>query len=281
VNERPANPVCNVEIIIPVFNQLEFTRQCLESFFRCPPLASARLIVVDNGSGDGTAEYLKKFPQIEVIHNAENLGCAAAWNQGFRVTKSNWIAILNNDVVLTPGWLDGLLAFAESEQLDIVSPALREGPLNYEIESYAREFVQAAGSIIRPGVAHGVCFLVRRRVFESIGLFDENFRIGQFEDADFFQRARQAEFRLGSTGCSFMHHFGSVTQNAIRSRRNASPYEASNRAYYRKKWKLGWAKRHWQRFTSNRQLARWRAQEHRACGHSLIECWLDGGLVYH
>lgn len=281
MNESAAYPVCDVEIVIPVFNQLEFTRQCLESFFRYPPFASARVIVVDNGSKDETAEYLKSFPQIEVIHNSENLGCATAWNQGFRATKSNWIAILNNDVVLTPGWLGGLLAFAESEHLDIVSPALREGPLNYDLESYARGFVQAAGNLVRPGVAHGVCFLVRRQVFESIGLFDENFRIGQFEDADFFQRARRAGFQLGSTGRSFMHHFGSVTQNSIRSRRDASPYEASNRAYYRKKWKLGWAKRHWQRFTSNRQLAHWRAQERSAYGHSLVERWLDGELVYY
>lgn len=273
--------VCNVEIIIPVFNQLAFTRRCLESFFRHPPLASSRVVVIDNGSTDGTAGYLKTFPQIEIINNGQNLGCAAAWNQGFRATGSEWVAFLNNDVVLPECWLDGLLAAAQAEHLDVVSPAMREGPLNYELEIYTREFIQTAGKLIRPNVAHGVCFVVRRRVFEVIGLFDENFRIGQFEDADFFQRARVGEFKLGVTGRSFIHHFGSVTQDSIRNRKDVSPYEESNRAYYRKKWKLGWAKRHWQRLKSNSQLTRWRAEERRVSGHSLHERWIDGELVYY
>lgn len=269
-----------MDIVIPVFNQLAFTRQCLESLQRHTPVA-ARVIVVDNGSTDGTAEYMRGFPQIKYIRNTENLGCAAAWNQGVNAAVADWVVILNNDVVLAPGWLDGLLAVAENG-LDIVSPALREGPLNYEIEPYALEFVRTTGHITRPDMAHGVCFMVRRSVFETIGLFDENFQVGQFEDVDFFERAREAGFKLGATGRSFIHHFGSITQNSLRDNDSTvPPYEEMNRAYFRRKWRLGWARRHWQRIKTNLQLAWWRARERRRCGHSLNERWLHGQLLYH
>ena len=276
----PSAPSPLVAIIIPVFNQLAFTRQCLESLHRHHRVPS-EAIVIDNGSTDGTGEYLSTDLQLELIRNSKNLGCAAAWNQGVKASAAEWVAILNNDVVLTAGWLEGLLAAASDEGLDIVSPALREGPLNYDLEPYAREFIQTTGQVTRPGVAHGICFLVRRRVFDVIGWFDENFRIGQFEDADFFQRAQRAGFKLGATGRSFIHHFGSVTQNSIRQAKAASPYEAQNRVYYRKKWGLTWPRRHLQRLQTNLRLAWWRARERRQYGHSLNERWLHGQLLYH
>jgi GT2 family glycosyltransferase len=190
------------------------------------------------------------------------------------------VAILNNDILLTPGWLDGLLAAATQSGLDIVSPAVREGPLNYDPEVYGREFVRAAGNAIRLGVVHGICFLTRRRVFETIGLFDENFRIGQFEDADFFHRARQAGFKLGTTGRSFIHHFGSVTQNCLRQSKVVPFYEAKNRAYYRRKWQLAWHRRYLQRIKAKGLLIWWRARERRQSGHSLNERWQHGRLIY-
>src|SRR5579883_3442320 len=107
-----------VDVVIPVFNQLAFTRQCLESLQRHTVLA-VRVIVVDNGSTDGTAEYLRGCSHIKLIRNSENLGCAAAWNQGVKAAVAQWVVILNNDVVLTPGWLEGLLGAAETG-LDIV-----------------------------------------------------------------------------------------------------------------------------------------------------------------
>lgn len=268
-----------VEIIIPVYNQVEYTRKCLESL-RQTTRTAASVIVIDNGSTDGTPEYLANLPALTVIRNEKNRGCAAAWNQGIAASTGEWVVVLNNDVVLTPGWLDGLLAAAVEIGLDIVSPALREGPLNYELEAYAREFVRSTGGATRPGVAHGVCFLVRRRVFESVGLFDENFRIGQFEDADFFHRARQAGFALGATGQSFVHHFGSVTQNYVRQQLPLEAYEDWNRAYYRSKWTLGWHQRCLTRWKARAQVAWWRAWELHLCGHSLAERWQHGQLEY-
>lgn len=268
----------SITIVIPLYNQLHFTRLCLDSL-RTHGFGGARVLLIDNGSSDGTAEYLAGCSEVAVITNSENLGCAGAWNQGVRADDADWLLFLNNDVIVSPGWLDGLLAFAEEARLDVVSPAIREGEYNYDIGSYSREFVARMAGFSRPGVADGICFMVRRQVFATIGLFDENFRIGQFEDTDFFRRATAAGFRLGITGRSFIHHFGSVTQDSIRKSRKVRPYAAENRAYYRQKWKLTWWRRFWERRLAKWRELGWRAAESRQ-GHTLREKWLNGRLRY-
>ena len=273
-------PATAVQIVIPVFNQLDYTRKCLASL-RQNTDATVPVLVIDNGSTDGTADFLSTEKHLAVIRNAENLGCAAAWNQGVeRAGYAGWVAILNNDILVPPGWLEGLLQAAAENGLDIICPALREGLLNYDFENHAREFIRRAGAILRPGMAHGICFLVRQRVFDAIGGFDPNFRVGQYEDADFFQRARLAGFKLAVTGRSFIHHFGSATQNSLRQDNGVAAYEARNRAYYRSKWQLAWHQRALQRVKSKAQLAWWRAQERRQCGHALHERWRARALTY-
>jgi len=293
----------SVAIVIPVLNQLAYTQGCV----RClqPDLAAGvQVIVVDNGSTDGTREWLAAQPALTVIRNEQNRGCAPAWNQGvaaagilrnapdspapvqgsiLRNTQNwpagtdapEWVVVLNNDVRLPAGWLAALLGAAERHGLDIVCPAMRERDPNYDFESYARDFSAKLGGVVRRGGAHGVCFAVRRAVFARIGGFDEAFRIGQFEDADFFRRARQAGFRAGVVGACFIHHFGSVTQDALSDTRKQRPYEAENRAYFRKKWKLGWARRRWEKAADGLRAWWWRTTERARFGHSLHEKW-DG-----
>ena len=268
----------SVSVVIPLFNQLSYTKICLESL-RTAGGVESEIIVIDNGSTDGTEEYLASLPGLSVVRNPENLGCAAAWNQGVRASHGDWVVILNNDVIVSPGWLEGLLEFAEEKGMDIVSPAIREGEYNYDIGEYGSGFVRRMGDVSRAGVADGICFMVRRRVFERIGLFDENFRIGQFEDADFFLRARRAGFRLGTTGASFIHHFGSVTQDAVRRGGVLRPYEEENRAYFRRKWGLT----PWRRILSRRWVKFrglfWRTKERLSRGHTLKERWVSGRFL--
>ena len=270
----------DVSIVIPVLNQLDYTRRCLASL-ETDQAAGVPIIVVDNGSTDGTAEFLAARPDLEVIRNQENRGCAAAWNQGVRAAHTPWVILLNNDVLVTEGWLAGLLAFAKEHPADIVSPGLREGELAYDLGAYARDFVASMKGVARNDAAHGICFMVRQGVFETIGLFDEMFRIGQFEDADFFLRARRAGFRLGTTGRAFIHHFGSVTQKALRAADVPRPYEVENRAYFRKKWSLGWWRRRRLRVAATLQAAWWRRRERWLGGHTLNEKWINGRMAYH
>jgi len=269
-----------LSIVIPVLNEWHYTKQCLEGL-RKTVSPETCIIVIDNGSTDQTPACLAKERDLRVIRNEINRGCAAAWNQGVRAFPAEWTVILNNDVLLPSGWLNGLLCFAEKNKLDVVSPGMREGELNYDLEKYAQEFVQKMKGTFRPGTANGVCFAVRHDVFDTIGFFDENFRIGQFEDTDFFLRARRAGFRLATTGESFIHHFGSVTQNAVRKEETALRYEAENRAYFRKKWNLTAPRRFVMRLKTKAAGFYRSHTERRKFGHSLSEKWIDGQLQYH
>ena len=95
-------------IVIVTHNQLEYTRQCLDSINRLTDEAY-ELIVVDNGSSDGTVEYLRSLADVRLIVNDANRGFPAAANQGMAVATGRQILLLNNDVVVTTGWLFRLL----------------------------------------------------------------------------------------------------------------------------------------------------------------------------
>lgn len=269
-----------ISIVMPVFNQLKFTKLCLESLVSTMP-AGCEIIVIDNGSTDGTAEYLSGCPNVRIISNSKNIGCAAAWNQGVKVSVAPWTVLLNNDVLLSTNWLEGLLDFAKDKGAAIVSPAFREGQYNYNIVEYARAYVQRMSKVARMGVAHGICFMVQQQVFDRIGLFDETFQIGQFEDTDFFRRAKAAGFVLGITGRSFIHHFGSVTQNSLEKNNSGYSYKDKNRAYYRTKHNLTLWRRIRERRHAKLRDFWWRITERLLYKHSLIEKWIGGRLHYY
>lgn len=270
----------SVDIVIAVFNQLHYTRTCLETL-RASVSPEVNVFVIDNGSTDGTDSYLATQPWVKVIANSENRGCAAAWNQGVRAGSSPWVVVMNNDVILPAGWLDGLKDFAVETGTDIVSPALREGEYNYELEPYARQYMAAMATVARKGEAHGVCFLVRREVFEAIGLFDENFKIGGSEDTDFFLRARLAGFTLATTGRSIIHHFGCITQDYIKAEVLGRCYGPEHRAHFRRKWKLNWWKRFLIRHKGKIVSLYRRTSERARFGHTLHEKWTGGRLRYY
>ena len=107
-------------IIVPCWNQLEFTRHCINSLVRYtrPPW---ELILVDNGSTDGTRDYCAGVQDassvpVTVIANATNLGFPAAINQGLELAHGEYLVLLNNDVVVTDAWLDQLVALASAER---------------------------------------------------------------------------------------------------------------------------------------------------------------------
>ena len=260
-----------VSLVIPLYNQLEYTRQCLESIRRHTTVPY-ELILVDNASSDGTREYLRT-QQATVIANETNLGCAKAWNQGVRASQGDLVGILNNDILVTDGWLEGLIAFMEKTNHGIVSPAAREGPLDYDLDRYAVEFVEACREAARQEL-YGACMVIKREVFNRIGLFDEAFSYGGCEDIDFFWRARAAGFSAGATGSVLIHHFSMVTQDSIK-RSETKAYPAQNLAYFQKKWNRtvrgNWTERRWADFRAAwiKRYERWRY------GHTLVEKYQD------
>jgi N-acetylglucosaminyl-diphospho-decaprenol L-rhamnosyltransferase len=229
-------------IIIPVYNRWDYTRQCLEGIYASDVRVS-EVIVVDNASSDETPAKLKEYPQVKVLTNLTNEGCAKAWNAGLRASSGvRWKILLNNDVLLTPWALSGLVDSAVRLGLGIVCPAMWQGPLDYDLTGISTKLRNALKEMPRMGFLHGVCFCVRQDVFEKVGCFDENFVLGQYEDTDFFLRAKNAGFTGATVSDSFLHHYGSLTQLALRDEGQLD-YARENRRYFRKKWQLTWFKR--------------------------------------
>src|ERR1043166_426300 len=148
-------------IVIPVFNQLQYTKGCLESL-REELANQTEVIVVDNASSDGTHEFLASRSDITLLTNGKNTGCAAAWNQGFRAASAEWITFLNNDVIAGANWLRPQAQKAKELGAVVISPGMREGPLNYSLADYAADYTAKMKNTVRRGAANGACFTVHR-----------------------------------------------------------------------------------------------------------------------
>lgn len=259
-----AGPVAS--IVIPVLNQVAYTRECL-TYLEKNTDTPYELIIIDNASTDGTAAFLRGV-RGTVITNATNRGCAGAWNQGIAASKGRYVVLLNNDVLVTPGWLALLVCFMETTGHGIVSPAVRTGNLNYDLPTYAEAFTRACARADRREI-HGGCMVIAREVFDHIGLFDEGFQVGTFEDVDFLWRAQHAGVTMAMTGAVLVHHFGKVTQREVR--KLLGDYESANAARFMAKWgrgvEGGWFTRRAGRIRRFTQ----RAYERLRYGHTLIE----------
>lgn len=271
-----------VSLVIPLYNQVQYTQQCLKSVLSTCDIDNVEIILIDNASTDETSAYLDTLPpSVICIKNNDNKGFAGACNQGIRRATAPWIVVMNNDVVVTPGWLSNLLKVAVEYNLDCVSPGIREGVLNYDIISYGEEFTHCMRTVLRRGVVSGICFAATRSLYDSIGVFDENFLYGQYEDADLFKRAERAGFNLGTTGRSFIHHFGSITQKGMGVKNKVSPHVIHNKKYFIRKWSQSRIERLFIRnkaklltFIQSRiELFRY--------GHSLVEKLVDGTLKHY
>lgn len=278
--ESPPSP--DVVFVIPVFNQLHYTQQCLDSLNR-DGVPDSRLVLVDNASTDGTRQFLASRPGIRTISNPTNLGCSAAWNQGVEAAApATWTAVTNNDVFVAPGFTTALVGFAQQGNWDIVSPSMVEGELDYDFGAFALEFGRKMAKVHRPGLASGVCFMVHRRVFERIGVFDPKLGQAGYEDEDFFRRARSAGFRLAVTGQALLHHFGSVTQESVKARMGgASRARLGNSDYFRHKHGLNWFRRRSERLREHLRTWSWRAAEFRRFGLTLRIQRTRGEWRYH
>ncbi len=268
-----------VAVVVPVFNQLPYTRKCVDSLNRAG-VADAQITIVNNGSTDGTREFLATRPEIRTLHNDANRGCGFAWNQGSRISEAAWTIIMNNDILMPPGCLEGLLHFAEEKKIDVASPAMCQGEADYDFLTYAADFMRVMAPASRRNIVSGSFFMVHRRVFDAIGFFDDDPRLGGYEDDEFFRRVRRAGFHIATTGRAYCHHFGGITQKSIKASLNQPNMSLGNRDYYRKKTGQTWPKRKWAQLKTAVCSKWWKTTERLRYGYSLHEKRIGGEWHY-
>ena len=221
----PTRPL--VSIVILALNQLAHTRACLESL-AAHTRVPHEIIVVDNGSTDGTPEFLRQWraahENCAVIRNESNRGFAGGNNQGLSIARGDYLMLLNNDTIVTQDWLDHLLeVFDLHPDTGIVGPVsnnvsgpqfIKEAAYGdlQEMPGFAEQWTRAhRHQSFEVARAVGFCLVARREVIQAIGGLDERFGSGNFEDDDFCIRARLAGFRIRITQDAFVHHTGSQT----------------------------------------------------------------------
>lgn len=211
-------------IIILTYNKLEYTQKCIESIRKyTPQFGTYEIIVVDNNSTDGTVDWLRRQKDLRVIYNKENMGFPKGCNQGIEISKGNNILLLNNDTIVTHSWLNNLLnCLYSSEAIGAVGPVTNNCSnqqtieVSYQTEqemhNFAREYNKPdCGKWEQRLKLVGFCLLIRREIIDKVGLLDERFSPGNFEDDDLSFRIIQAGYALLLCRDTFIHHYGSVT----------------------------------------------------------------------
>ncbi len=208
-------------ITFACYNSVKYTKLCIDSMVKHgTPLN--RLIVVDNGSTDETRSYLESLDLGGKIFNRQNLGCGVAWNQGALAQQAEWSIIMNNDVLVSHQWIESLIGVAEEKGLKIISPALIEGPNDYDFNQFSIEASSRMGQVLRINHPHAVCLAVHRSVWMDIGYFQAMPKLWGYEDTMFFHAAKNQKIPMGITGRSWLHHFGSITQSEMKKERGLS-----------------------------------------------------------
>ena len=195
-----------ISIIIANWNGGGVYEKCLYSLSKIK-YPNWELIIVDNGSSDGTTELSLnpkfKIKSSKLIKNKTNLGFAPANNQGYKASSGQYLLLLNNDTLVDPDFLDVLVAKMEAEKdLGVIQPKIRIMD-NPEYLDNAGSFITRIGFLYHWGfmqkdrqefnkerevfTAKGACMLIRKSLVDEIGLFDSDF-MSYFEESDFCWR---------------------------------------------------------------------------------------------
>jgi GT2 family glycosyltransferase/glycosyltransferase involved in cell wall biosynthesis len=243
-----------VSIVIVTWNNVEYTRLCLESVARNTLWPALEVIVVDNASHDGTRDFLvtmsERLSGLELIFNDENRGFATAANQGLSRARGERIVLLNNDVIVPPGWLAKLIRHLDDSASGLVVAVTNHSgnesriEVDYreidEMEAFASRYTRAhEGVTFDIAVATMYCVAMRRDTLTTVGLLDERFTIGMFEDDDYSHRVRLAGLRVLCAEDAFVHHFGGASFATMSPEEYRELFER-NRKAFEEKWGVNW-----------------------------------------
>ncbi len=246
VRKRPM-----VSIIIPVYNQFEYTYCCLRSILEYSNECSYEIIIADDHSTDLVKDIEKVVSGITVIHNRRNLRFLLNCNYAAQQARGKYILFLNNDTQVQPGWLDALVRLMESDE--------RIGMTGSKLV-YPDGYLQEAGGILwedgsawnfgnrkDPEAAEynyvkeadyisGAAIMIRTRLWKKIGGFDEQFVPAYYEDTDLAFEVRRAGYKVVYQPASVVVHFEGVS-NGTDLHTGIKAYQMENAKKFYAKWK--------------------------------------------
>ena len=237
-------------IVVVSFDALEQTRACVERLRETRDTRHpTEIVFVDNGSRDGSAEYLAAQADVKLLRNRENLGAPHARNQALPHARGEYVVFLDNDCMVTPEWLHRLLYHAEvNPRSGCIAPTADRAAHGQQVamncaddpvsiaEFAARVSRELDRQHFHAAVLASFCLLVPRRVLDVIGGFDERFSPWGYEDDDFTLRATLAGFQNRCARDVFVRHQAYAGRGKLE--RHAELLEANWRRFAGK-WGLG------------------------------------------
>ncbi len=250
-------------LIILTYNNLPLTQQCLDSIIDYTIYPNFEIVVVDNCSSDNTPQYLQEFckqhSNIRIILNDSNHGFSAGMNQGIQSSDGDYVVLMNNDVVVTPGWLGRLVRHLEADhEIGMIGPVTNATgneariETNYRNMDEMREFAekythQHLRDVYPLRELAMFCVAIRRSLINQLGPLDERFSVGMFEDDDYAMRVRKEGFKILCAQDAFIHHHNLASfktlpvetyvnifkQNRVSSTKNGRLYGKNQRFYHK------------------------------------------------
>ncbi len=208
-------PEC--DIVIAVWNLRDITMRCIESIIKNTDYPY-HIIIVDNGSDYETKTYLEqlrddsRIKKYTLIRNEENSGATKAFNQGMLAAKAPLILLLNNDTIVTKGWLTEMVrAINSAPDVGIVNPNSNNMgtrvPKNKTLDEFAKELSRRfSGKFIEQGLAVGFCYLMKRKMLDEIGIWNESYGFGNYEETEHCILARRAGYRFLMAKGTYVFH---------------------------------------------------------------------------
>ena len=264
-----------VSIIVPAYNKVEYSRCAIDSLFRYTDFSHGdiELITINDGSSDGTEAYFNSLPHEKKINLKYNVYNHLGWGIARHIAEGEYVVYFSNDAVATPHWLENLLAVHQAEK-DVfwVVPTCNENcisnyqgiPVDYENRFEAMpemEAFAAAHNVSNPLLWEERALLMP---FVSVvpNLFDVpeiradyRYVLCDFEDDDFSATLRRSGFRQILAKDTFVHHFGGVTLNEVRTKRGNYKSLITMRPVFQKKWGVD----------------PWRSRGHLPCFNQVLE----------
>jgi len=238
-----------VSIVVLNYRNEALTRRCTESVLSRSHYPDLQVVVVDNGSDDGSPAYLRGLTEADervvVILEPENLGFAAGNNRGIQRADGEILILLNNDTQVFDGWLHRIVGhFAADPGLGLLGPvtdnigneARIRIPNSADLAAVARDRAAAHhGQRLLTETLAFFCVAIPRAVINEVGLLDEGFGLGFFEDDDYCRRVQASGRQVAIADDVFIHHELSASFDRRKNPEHRALFERS-RAYYESKW---------------------------------------------